>query len=104
MVFDHFQTGSTSKSALPPLPLLLPSVALCCHVLRLVVVTMSYGGTSGYRLASNIERATGRTVRGVVMWDFLTSFGRGIQGGPLVVGSAREVPRACLVMFGSRNK
>lgn len=104
MVIDHCQTGSASKSALPPLPPLLPSVALCCRVLRLVVLTLSYGGNSGYRLASNIERATGRTVRGVVMWDFITPFGRGLQGGPLVVGSAREVPRACLVMFVSRNK
>lgn len=54
-----------------------------CEPEELVVLTLSYGGNSGYRLASNIERATGRTVRGVVMWDFITPFGRGLQGPPL---------------------
>ena len=66
----HIPVGVT----LPPLP-----SALC--VLRLVVLTLSYGGNSAYRLASSIERATGRAVRGVVMWDFMAPFGRLVQGG-----------------------
>jgi len=54
-----------------------------CEPEELVVLTLSYGGNTAYRLASSIERATGRAVRGVVMWDFMAPFGRLVQGPPV---------------------
>eukprot|EP00435_Cladocopium_sp_Y103_P033744 s1110_g8.t1 len=57
---------------------------------ELVVLSLSHGGNSAYRLASGIERATGRAVRGVVMWDFISAFGRIMPGPPAAVASAFE--------------
>jgi len=39
---------------------------------ELILASISHGGNSCHAVTSNIERATGEPVRGVVMWDFLS--------------------------------